>query len=230
MWRCQPARSEPGLQEQEAYEAQAKPQLLGHTVDTVFLFVPYTDPGVSLQDPDGCPHEQLSRKLVHTEGQVDSRMPGQYILHYEVMGETRKQDVVLSRTVHVVPNSSTFLNGTYKATCSCTAMAQGVSSPSLSSGQYTAMVSSSERRDEFSLSEIKIGPLSASTRALLIGDSILMGYFSPDYHQMAYSSGSGHLLRDKERFSIRTRVIPYSSKITYDCINTYTRQLKIEEK
>lgn len=204
--------------------------LLGNAVDSVFLFVDYMDQGIGFGEKENCENQRVNSEEVVTKGQVDTRIPGTYTLSYSVRNKTGLLLPLFTRTVHVINNSSTFLNGTYKASCTCTAITQGASSPTVTSANYTAMVSSSSLRDEFALSHLKIGPLSVMTTPLLAGDSLKLDYFSPDYHQMAYYKGSGTLLRAKNTFSIRTEVKPYDPKITYNCINSYTKQLVIEQE
>jgi hypothetical protein len=134
--------------------------------------------------------------------------------------------------VSVVENSTTFLNGNYTVVCSCSVLPQGNSTPSFVSSTYTAAVLSSERRNEFQISRLNLGPVNVMPGAHLNGSDITLSYYDRDLN---YTDGSEDTFKNtlspsKTSFTIETKVMPWSPLVTYHCKNVYSKNMSISIK
>jgi len=211
-------------------EQQIKPQIIpatiilnGNKVDTAYLYSQYYDHFARVQeDTDGVLNCNDSKLITNSTGTINTQLPGTYYLHYNANDSKGNVLTTVTRTVHVVENSTSFLNGNYDVACTCTSVAGPISTSS--SHNYTATVAPNPGKDQFDLIGLHIGAERISTNATLNGHSINLGYFSPDYDHVS-SSISGSLSATKNSFIINSKVYRYAPRVTYNCKNIYTKQL-----
>jgi hypothetical protein len=201
----------------------------GAALDTAFLFTRYIDPGVKLMDEKAGDLFIYKEGKVETNGEVNTRLPGTYIITYTAKDAAGNSAIALTRTVNVVENSTTFLNGNYSVVCSCSVLPQGSTTPSLVSTTYTAAVLSTDRRDGFEISRLNLGPVNVMPGAHLNGSDITLSYYDRDLN---YTDGSEEVFKNtlsasKTSFTIETKVMPWSPLVSYHCKNVYTKKMSI---
>lgn len=204
-------------------------QFNGAAHDTAFLFTRYTDPGVKLMDEKAGDLFIYREGKVERDGEVNTRLPGTYTITYSARDAAGNAAIALTRTVNVVENSTTFLNGNYSVVCTCTVLPQGSNTPSLVSSRYTAAVLSSPRRDNFQISRLNLGPVNVMPGAQLNGSDISLEFYDRDLN---YTDGSEDVFKNtlspsKTSFTIETKVMPWSPLVTYHCKNVYTKNMSI---
>ncbi|MES2679580.1 MAG: immunoglobulin-like domain-containing protein [Bacteroidota bacterium] len=198
--------------------------LNGRKNDTTYLYCDYKDPGaVFIEDDDGIPQCSDRFAAVNVSGAVNTRLPGAYVLKYEAVNSGGRPLSPATRTVHVVENKAGFLNGSYDAVCSCTALVAGSSSPGLAIETYTANVTTGSVNRSFALDMLKIGPESVMHNTTLDGDIIYVSFFSPDFDMNSVATGT--LAPGGNAFTIESTAYRFAPKITYHCKNVYTRRL-----
>lgn len=200
----------------------------GNKVDTAFMFVNYTDQGATVNTYtngiiDKCPEQII---WANVSGSVNTNIPGTYILNYNADDSAGVPLAQVSRTVHVVENSSNFLSGMYKVTCTCTATS-GSNKPIVTTENYTAVVNPANGRGHFQLLPLNIGPEQVIPQASLSGTTILVGHFSANYHYPNSTAG-GTLSPTKNTFTIETGFQRYSPATIFVCKNVYSKLLTIK--
>lgn len=199
--------------------------LQGKAIDTAFLYTNYHDPGASVfEDKDGRISCNEYALVSDVENTLNNRLPGTYYIHYNAKDSTGKKLAAVTRTVHMVENSTTFLNGNYDVVCTCTAIAAS-SSPSISTESYTAVAVPQGAKDCFDLFTLKIGYEKVVSSVHLMGAKLEVDFFSTDYARV---STSGTLSPSKNSFTIESTSYPFSPAITYSCTNVYTKHLLIK--
>lgn len=157
-------------------------------------------------------------------GKVNSGVKGIYFLNYNAKDEAGNQAATVTRTVHVIENSTGFLNGSYSVVCSCSASIDGLpNSTTVSTDNYTAYVAPGQSKNSFILSSINSGSVFATyTTHFLIGNFIKGSYImSLDFRS---SEGIGTLSEAKNSFTIVTTSNPFPpNRSTYICKNIYTK-------
>lgn len=212
---------------EETLLREKKPVILlqGKAIDTAFLYTNYHDPGASVfEDKDGkisCNDYVLVSDVENT---LNNRLPGTYYIHYNAKDSTGKKLAAVTRTVHMVENSTTFLNGNYDVVCTCSAIAAS-SSPTVSTESYTAVAVPQGEKDCFELFTLKIGYEKVVSSVHLADATLDVGFFSTDYARV---STSGTLSPSKNSFTIESTSYPFSPAITYSCTNVYTKHLLIK--
>ncbi|MDZ4664493.1 MAG: DUF5011 domain-containing protein [Bacteroidota bacterium] len=201
--------------------------LEGKKVDTAYMFVPYIDPGAIVNKYiDGaitCPENII---WANVSGSVNTNIPGVYTINYSGTDSLGNTLPPLSRTVHVVENSSNFLSGVYKVACSCTVVV-GTNKPVVTTENYTAVVNPANGMGHFQLIPLNIGSEQVIPQASISGSAIGVGYFSANYHY-PNSTASGTLSPTKNTFTIETNFQRYSPAANYICKNVYTKLLTIK--
>lgn len=201
----------------------------GKKVDTAYMFVPYADQGATVKSyTDGiinnCPELIIWASVA---GSVNTNIPGTYILNYTADDSLGAPLAPVSRTVHVVENSSNFLNGLYAVSCTCTA-ASGPKKPIITTENYTAVVNPASGRGHFQLVPLNIGAEQIIPQASLSGTNISVGYFSANYHYPNSIAG-GTLSPAKNSFTIETEFQRYSPATMFYCRNIYEKLLTIKQ-
>jgi hypothetical protein len=202
--------------------------LEGKKVDTAFMFVSYLDPGATINKyVNGlitCPENVI---WANVTGSVNTNIPGTYILNYDGKDSLGNTLAPLSRTVHVVENSSNVLVGMYTVAFTCTAVS-GSDKPIVTSGNYTAVVNPASSQGHFQLITLNIGAEHVIPQASLSGTAIGIGYFSANYHY-PNSTASGTLASSKNTFIIESKFQRYSPNTIFSCKNVYSKLLTIKE-
>lgn len=212
---------------EETHRSEKKPviQLQGKAIDTAFLYTNYHDPGASVfEDKDGRVDCNDYILVSDVENSLNNRLPGTYYIHYNAKDSMGKKLAAVTRTVHMVENSTAFLNGNYDVVCTCTAIAAS-SGPTLSTESYTAVAVPQGEKDCFELFTLKIGYEKVVSSVHLMGTKLEAGFFSTDYARVATS---GTLSPSKNSFTIESTSYPFSPAITYSCKNVYTKHLLIK--
>lgn len=204
-------------------------QLNGEAIDTAYLFTEYADPGVKLLDEKAGDLFIYQEGIVETRGKVNMRLPGSYLITYSAKDAAGNLAQAISRKVIVVENSTTYLNGNYSVTCTCTILPQGSNKPSIVSSTYSAAVLSSPNKDEFQINRLNLGPVNVMAGAHLNGSEISLDYYDRDLN---YTDGSEKVYKNllspsKTSFTIETSVMPWSPLVTYHCKNVYTKIISI---
>lgn len=224
-------------------------RLAGNEIDTALVYMAYSDPWVILRDVDEygdlkCidgflehnPHSGVTfnktddklisseESLIQVEGTVDVRYPGTYTLTYTGRDHAGNLSIPVTRTVKVVENPHSYLNGIYDVKCDCKITDPVSSKIRTSTGTYTAYVSNASKRG-FELSLLNIGPDYIMPKTALIGDTLDIGYYHRDLNYN--SRGYGSLAPDKKSFTITAVSYPWQPLITYSCTSVYTRRLDI---
>jgi hypothetical protein len=198
--------------------------LNGRRNDTTFLYCTYNDPGaVFILDDDGIPSCSDRFAVVNVTGEVNTRLPGTYVLKYDAVNAGGKPLSPVTRSVHVVENRAGFLNGTYDVVHSCTAVVAGAARAVLVNETYTANVTTGTRNNIFVLDMLKIGHEYVMHNTNLSGHVIEVSFFSPDF--AANSVATGTLAPDGNAFTVESTAYRFAPKIIYYCKNVYTRQL-----
>lgn len=204
-------------------------KLIGEKLDTAFLFTHYTDPGATLLDEKAGDLFVYKEGRVKTQGEVNTRLPGEYQITYSASDAAGNLALPITRTVIVTENSSNFLNGHYSVSCTCTLLPQGSSTPSLTASTYTAFVNAGSERNGFEISRLNLGPVTVLPKATLNGHDITISYYDRDLN---YTDGSEEVYKNtlsvsKTSFTIETKVMPWSPLVTYHCKNVYTKNLRV---
>ena len=211
-------------------------QLKGNMEDTVFiseqelayrpLSTPYFDPGAVVEDIRAkfdCTRESLQAEIT---GTVNTNLPGNYLLAYNAKDASGNEAATVSRTVHVVNNRASFVNGIYNVVCTCTASIAGSPKSLVSSGKYSAVAAASSANNSFDVSALQLGSERVVAKAFLSGTHISLSYFSNTFQPTG--SRSGTLSASKNSFTLETTSIQLSSVcgMSYRCKNVYTRRVK----
>jgi hypothetical protein len=204
-------------------------QFNGAAHDTAFLFTRYADPGVKLMDEKAGDLFIYREGKVDTDGEVNTRLPGTYTITYSARDAAGNAAIALTRTVNVVENTTTFLNGNYTVVCSCSVLPQGSSTTSLVTSTYTAAILATANKNGFEISRLNLGPVNVMPGAVLNGSDIILSYYDRDLN---YTNGSEEVFKNtlspsKGSFTIETKVMPWSPLVTYHCKNVYTKQLHV---
>ena len=214
--------------EREVEDLTAQLPVLPHIVvhgkinDTAYLYTTYKDEGATIFE-DGDKTSICDFKLVSdVSGTVNTRIPGTYFINYNANDSLGKPLATVTRTVHVVENNAGFLNGNYDVFSSCSTVVANSHKPTISTCNYTALVTSGSTNNSFVLISLNIGPEKVIPFANLNGRSILINYFSPEY---ANGTASGTLGITKNTFTIESEFCAYEPVKTYFCKNVYTKQL-----
>lgn len=191
----------------------------GNENDTVCLGTLYMDRGASVMDTkNGAP--LCSDIKVNIIGTVNSSLTGVYFLDYDASDEDGNHAATITRTVHVIENSASFLNSIYNVVCSCTASVKGLLTPTVTTDRYIAAVSPGLINRSFVLSALRIGPEKIMPFTSLNGNSINVNYYGREYHTA--SNASGVLSAAKKSFTIESIFYQWSPTIVYRCNNVYT--------
>jgi len=185
--------------------------MYGEKTDTAYLNTVYKDPGSEAVDGlEGC-------LTVEITGKVNTAVPGTCYLDYDYTDAAGNIAATMTRTVHVMENSASFLNGPYNVVCTCTTML-GPAKPTVASDNYTAMVSSYPANNRFELVQLKIGPQYVIPITSLNGNLINVSSY-----RHGKSLGSGTLSPTKDTFIIESTFNETSPGITYVCRNVFTK-------
>lgn len=197
----------------------------GRKIDTAYLYAYYQDRGAAVVVyVDGMQTCREAGFVPKTTGAVNTRLPGVYSLSYSATDLAGNELAAVTRTVHVVENKAGFLSGNYDAACSCTAAVSGSSNPTITTGNYTAVVTPGSADRRFCITTLNIGPEYVTADACLTGNYVEAGYFSPDYANLPMS---GTLSATKNTFTIESKAHAYSPAVIHRCRNVYNRQLII---
>lgn len=203
-------------------------RLIGYKVDTAYVYAEYKDPGAEIYDYKGGVRSCKDATLVtEVEKNINNRLPGTYLIHYKGYDSLGYPLAVATRTVIMMENSSTFLNGDYHVACTCTAIAQSATQPTITSGNYTVAITSSHLRNRINLSALEVGSEVLVPDVSLEGNTLNVWFWSPDLVQLSESPNSGVIAPDKNSFTIKTAARPYQEAVTYHCKNVFTKQLII---
>ncbi|HOZ88438.1 MAG TPA: DUF5011 domain-containing protein [Bacteroidia bacterium] len=204
-----------------------KPELIvlnGRKNDTTYLYCTYNDPGaVFILDDDGIPSCSDRFAVVNKTGEVNTRLPGTYVLKYDAVNAGGTPLSPVTRSVHVVENRAGFLNGNYNVVRTCTAVVEGSASPVMGNETYTANITTGTRNNHFVIDLLKIGHEYVMHNTILSGNVIEVSFFSPDFAANSFATGT--LAPDGNAFTIESTAYRFAPKITYHCKNVYTRQL-----
>lgn len=203
-------------------------RLIGYKVDTAYLYAEYKDPGAEVYDYKGGIRSCNDATLVtEVENNLNNRLPGTYFIQYKGFDSLGYPLPVATRTVIMMENSSTFLNGDYHVACSCTAIAQGASQSSVTTGNYTVAITASHLRNRINLSALEVGSEVLVPEVSLEGNTFNVWFWSPDLVQLSESAGSGLLAPTKNSFTLETTARPYQPAVSYHCKNVFTKQMII---
>jgi hypothetical protein len=203
-------------------------RLIGYKVDTAYLYSEYKDPGAEIYDYKGGVRSCNDATLVtEVEKNINNRLPGTYLIQYKGYDSLGYPLAVATRTVIMMENSSTFLNGDYNVACTCTAIAQGSSQPSIAIGNYTVAITPSHIRNRINLSALEVGSEVIVPEVSLEGNTFNVWFWSPDLVQLSESANSGVIALDRNSFTLQTAARPYQPAVTYHCKNVFTKQMII---
>lgn len=195
--------------------------LYGKPVDTAYLNVEYEYPFAYVTGEGISGDYGVYAKMT---GKVNTAELGTYYLDYDYTDVKGHPAATVTRTVHVVVNSASTLNGSYNAVCTCTKEVTGTTNHILTTDTYTAKVSSLNTNNRFELINLKIGSEYVIPITTLKDNSI-----SVDFYRHVGSLASGTLSAEKNTFTIETTVYE-TSNITYKCKNVYTKNGWVETK
>jgi len=196
-------------------------KLYGKPVDTAYLNANYEYPFAYVTGDGISGDYGVYAKMT---GKVNTSKLGTYYLDYDYTDEKGHPAASITRTVHVVVNSASILNGSYNAVCTCTKEVTGATNPTLTTDTYTAKVSSLNTNNRFELINLKIGSEYVIPITTLKDNSI-----SIDFYRHVGSLASGTLSAAKNTFTIETTVYE-TSNITYKCKNVYRKNELVEIK
>jgi hypothetical protein len=111
--------------------------------------------------------------------------------------------------------------------CTCTAIAQTVSQPSITTGNYTVAITASHVRNRINLSALEVGSEVLVPEVSLEGNTFNVWFWSPDLVQLSECANSGILSPTRNSFTIETSARPYQPAVTYHCKNVFTKQMII---
>lgn len=197
----------------------------GPKVDTAYLFSSYHDKGADVNEFINDEYRCTDLR-VEVTGTVNTRLPGTCFLYYNVTDRRGYPAATLTRTVHVVENAAGFLSGHYDVACTCTISGIGAAAAqhTITAGTYSASVATGRVNGEFDLVPLNIGPEYVAPSSILIGQTMEMGYFGPEYGRSAFS---GTLSPAKNSFTISSVVYPYHPTVCYSCKSVFTKRLLI---
>ncbi|PBQ32796.1 hypothetical protein CNR22_13765 [Sphingobacteriaceae bacterium] len=182
-------------------------------VDTAYLNTFYNSETVEVEPCEG----------VTVTGKVNTSKIGTYYLDHDYTDKFGNKSVTVTRTVHVVENSAAFLNGPYRAVCTCTTVK--ASESSVAAENYTAYISPSPLKNHFELVNLKIGPDFVIPITSLQRDKIQVEYYR---HQGGTSSGTVSLA--KNSFTIESEVNGNFPVTKYRCKNVFVKSDPDEKK
>jgi hypothetical protein len=185
-------------------------------IDTAYLNTLYEDPQAELVDRGKCINAEIT-------GSVNTAVMGTYYLDYDYTDEAGNQAATVTRTVHVVENGASYLNGKYNVAFTCTASHTGVYNPTITTANYSATVSTSNINNRFEIIQLKIGPEAVIPISTLRGNSIHL-----EFYRNSECISSGTVSSSKNSFTIQTSTYDETQRITHVCKNVFTK--KFEEK
>lgn len=200
----------------------AEIQLIGKKTDTTFLNGDYKDEGAYLIYHK---NERSFRDEIKGKGSVNTASLGTYYIDYDFTDSLGNHSATVTRTVHVIEHRYTYLNGLYDVACSCTITSNESGKTELLASTYTAEVSSSSNKDDILIKYLRVGPEDLQPYTTLIGDTIIMNYYSRDLQSSNGNNGKGYLMPDKNSFVVFSLARPYAAKKTYQCKNVFTKKL-----
>ena len=216
-----------GCEQEEINPVIPLPEIVlqGNPIDTAYLYTTYTDQGAKFfeDNNDRWVNDGDFIKVTDVSGTVDTKLPGTCYLKYNGKDASGRTLATVTRTIHVIENPTTFLNGNYNVICTCTTAAGPISTNS--SQNYTASVWANPAKNYFDLMFLNIGAEKIAPITSLSGNSITIHHWSPDYYHR--SNASGTLSATKNSFTIDTKFYRYTPRVTYTCRNIYTKQLVI---
>lgn len=199
--------------------------LWGKKTDTAYLYANYEEPGSEIRNA-GKPMD-CSAERANINGTVNTRIPGMYYVYYSFTDKAGRAAKTLTRTVQVVENEAGFLNGTYDVVCTFTAITRGANKKTISTTTYTATIFPENKNRQFRLVPLHLGAEYIVPNSQLSGDSMYMGYFTPDYYTLDISC---KLSTIKTSFTVESKAIKYSPAITYHCKNVFTKQFVLKSE
>ena len=185
-------------------------------IDTAYLNTLYEDPQAELVDRGRCINAEIT-------GSVNTAVIGTYYLDYDYTDEAGNQAATVTRTLHVVENGASFLNGNYNVNYTCTAKRSGASDPKITATNYLATVSTNTINNRFEIVQLNVGPESVIPISTLSGYAIHLEFF-----RNSDCISSGTVSPSKNSFTIQTSTYDEAQRITYVCKNVFTK--KLEEK
>lgn len=201
-------------------------ELNGEKVDTAYLFAEYKDPGASFfEDKNGEKNCYDYGVVTEIEGVVNTNLPGTYYLTYHAKDTLGNAMTPVTRTVVVVENAASFLNGEYTVACTCTAIPQG-STSAVTTENYTAVVMPESENHHFKIVALNLGLSKLIPNSVLIGDSIELGFFSPEYTYYN-NECKGQVDPSGNSFTVQTTTQLYSPKTKFKCTNVFKKMVAI---
>ena len=182
----------------------------------------YDDPGVRILDErDGVLHCTDLRPEI--TGYVNTRSPGRYYLNYRATDEAGNTSATLTRTVHVLTNSTASLSGIYNAVCTCSTVIAGFLKPTVTTHTYLTAVSPGAFKNRFDVGALKIGPGDVVPSMFLTGNAISVSFYLSQADFDCNTTATGTLSAAKNSFTIESTVRKWSPVITYHCVNVYKK-------
>lgn len=182
----------------------------------------YDDPGVSILDErDGVLHCTDIRPQV--TGYVNTRSPGVYYLNYKATDDAGNTSATLTRTVHVLENSTASLSGIYTAACTCSTVISGSLKPTVTTHSYLTAVSPGVFKNSFDVGILNIGPLDVVPSMFLSGNAISVSFYLSQADFDCNTRATGTLSVAKKGFTIESTVHKWSPVITYHCVNVFKK-------
>lgn len=155
---------------------------------------------------------------LEVKGSVNNKKVGEYTLIYTTKDAAGNQAIPVSRKVKVVENDAEFINGTYSAVCSCTALAADSKIPIVSKVEYTTYVGASHTiNGSFDLDHLRIGDYDVRLAPIRIVGNSLEVHFYDQAFDISRQVSSGKLAADKKAFNIETTVSLFSPVTKYSC-------------
>lgn len=193
------------------------------TWDPGNVFAGYLDAGAEVMD-EVRGQRMCSDLPVNVEGIVDTKSCGTYYLQYSATDAAGNKSAVLTRTVHVLENAVAFLGGQYDVVCTCTALPAASGDSWVSNETYTAAIYPRSTKHQFELLNLKIGPEKVLTTGALNGNSMELGFFSPEYSN---GTCTGTLSPSKQSFTVESTFYGYTLATRYQCKNVYTKNSEV---
>lgn len=204
----------------EELETALAPEIfVREKTDTAFLNTVYVPGYVEVIDENGCTE-------IKPAGKINTSVAGAYYLDYDYTDAKGNRAATVTKTVHVVENRAAFLNGNYKAICTCTALPADIGgssfNPTITTTNYTAAISTYTLNNHFQLIPLKIGFEYLTPLTSLIGNSITARFY---HRNFVVGSGisSGTLSPLKNTFTLETTNYQITPAIKYNCRNVYAK-------
>lgn len=182
----------------------------------------YDDPGVSILDErEGILHCTDIRPEI--TGYVNTKSPGVYYLKYSATDKAGNKSAPITRTVHVLTNSTASLCGIYTAACTCSAFITGALKPTVTTHTYLTAVSPGVFKNSFNTGVLSIGPLDVVPSMFLTGNAISVSFYLSPADFDCNTTTTGTLSAAKNSFTIESTVHKWSPVITYRCVNVFKK-------